>query len=324
MRIHYSRPARGERQFICKGDEARVSRMLSGQYKDLAERLQKTRLGPVRSALAPSFFSIEEYNLRRKPMIGGAFAPREPAYHILKILANQLARELFPENFARQHELRIFRKKGFCIYASYSDFIPDETQTVQRKTAGRERFYDALRGKGDKRYHEVRDELDTAERGLVPGLVELVEKLRSAGIVIMHPEVNYHVHDGRPVFFDVDGLVLNPLVESAKGNVAQSSLLGPIFATMVKVVHGEGEFLFHDESFDRLQKLFSLYFHSFVFQAHGDEFWLTRLRRESAHSYDAMWNASIRRGILPEGIGEAVQIDDKVDRFLEMNRKIRH
>jgi len=323
MRIHYARPARGKRQFICKGDEARVSRMHSGEFKDLAERTQKTPLHPVSSNLAPVFFSIEEYDLRRKPTIKGGFVPREPAYHVLKILANELARELFPEHFARQHELRIFRKKDFCLYASYSDFVPDESRTAQRKIAGRKRFYEALRGKGDKQSHEIRDELDTAERERIPGFAELVEKLRRAGIVIMHPEVNYHLHEGRPVFFDVDGLVLNPLIESAKDNVAQSSLLGPIFATMVKVVHGEGPFMFYDESFDRAQKLFSLYFHSFVSDSYDDQSWLTRLRREPAHSYDALWKASIRRGILPEGIGEAVQVDDKVDRFLEMNRKIR-
>ncbi|NYZ74080.1 ankyrin repeat domain-containing protein [Candidatus Micrarchaeota archaeon] len=221
-------PAR--RRTICKSDEAVVSRLsCKGEferYDGMVERLQKIEYpGPH---MSQSFaFRVGE---------GGRgdflFEQSDRMYHILKFMALDTANALFPGHFLKAHELRVFRKGGAEYAATYSDFVRDLSGAGKRTMEARELFKnEGLR---------VRIAADRREHELTPELGPLMEAVAAAGIIIQHPEANYHLTENGIVFFEVDGIGLPKALDEGKRRFSKTKELDSLdklagmYATILK------------------------------------------------------------------------------------------
>ncbi|MFH1394397.1 MAG: hypothetical protein ABIH29_05975 [Candidatus Micrarchaeota archaeon] len=214
MRIRVAKPPKGKREPICEGDEARVSRITTGKFKGLVERLQ-----PFRPELSPmqkrhlAFCDGQEQEL----IVPGfpfsvmgeedtVFYSTKVSYHVLKALAGRCAFSMFPENFVNTHELRFFQNNDGLQAATYSDFVPDDTGVIARIKAVKERYYAAMRDNNMDASERIKAELDEAELVGNPKIAVIRNQMEELGIFPSHPEANYHLNGGKTVFFEINSI----------------------------------------------------------------------------------------------------------------------
>jgi hypothetical protein len=214
MSIRIKEPVRGlgKRKVICRGDEAKVSRISLGPgKKDLVERIQSINPDPWEQefviSLGPKMPNGVERHL--------AWSAARAAYHLQKFFSLRLAKALFPENFVKCREMRFFTRparSGCWMAAAYSDFVADETGVMARRARNMKQYYRMLYSKDDQESFEhaksFRNQCDETENSLNPALAPLVRRIRTSGIRIAHPESNYHIENGKTILFEVNGISL--------------------------------------------------------------------------------------------------------------------
>jgi len=207
-RIRHAPPIRGERELLCKTDEASVSRMRSPKrYAGMVERLQK----PAESdRLLEMSFGL---TVARESGEGAYdISPEFSANFILRFLALRLARSIHPENFVNVRELRISGRCGWPAGATYSDFVPDETGVMARRAEFSRRFYSS-----DFQADRVAIQLESnaVEHDSNPALANFARIMELSGISVPHPEANYHMAGKRTVFFEVLGVDVHKAFSAA-------------------------------------------------------------------------------------------------------------
>ncbi len=330
MKIRYSQPAKGRREFLCRGDEARVSRILEpGPYEGMAERIQTARLDPKsEDPLFRSHFWVKQHYWDSSHAAN--FSPSLPSYHLLKFLTNCLAYSVFPSNFAAQRELRIFRKGELCVYAAYSDFVPDEGQAIQRKTRTRARYYQTMQERGRYAAFPVREQGDEAERKRIPALIPTIERIENSGIILGHPEVNYHLSGDSLVFFDVDGIILDLALDAVKNDVRSAAILGAVYATLMKTWKGTASDMrekFFDADFSHLQCLLTLNILLSMEQPSLMGTDLNEVQARGIEHYESLWKGFEKgklrcQNALPSSIEAAVQTDPEIEQFFHETRRL--
>jgi hypothetical protein len=206
MSVKIAPPVRGlgKRTALCKGDEARVSRICLGPgKKDLVERVQ-----PFHNDV----FLSQEFAISIRQGYDKVWPPSDAAYHLQKFFSLRLAKALFPENFPECKEIRLFSRFGHMMSATYSDFVADETGVVARRAKNMKQYYRMLYSPTDSEsFGHAKafcSQCDETENKLNPALAPLVRKMHISGIGISHPEANYHIEGGKTVLFEVNGLRL--------------------------------------------------------------------------------------------------------------------
>ncbi len=202
MKISCARPVGGRRELICRGDEATVSRVRGVRgYAGMVERLQ--RIPSYKEAIQLTTFNI--WTARHGDMnLDIAIRPDTTTYHLLRFVSLRFAKAIFPENFVDCHEIRFFREEGHRYAATYSDFVPDDNGVVQRRKRYAEAFYAE---EDEEQQEKIRERMHEKERKMNPSLVPTVRDLREVGgIILAHPEANYHLSDGSLVFFEIEGI----------------------------------------------------------------------------------------------------------------------
>jgi|GEM_PF-4588791 len=206
MSVKIAAPVRGlgKRTVLCKGDEATVSRICPGPgKKGLVERVQ-----PLQS----DTFLGQEFTIPVRLGYDKKWLASDAAYHLQKFFSLRLAKALFPEHFPECKEIRFFARSGHTMAATYSDFVSDETGVVARRAKNMKQYYRMLYSPTDSEsFGHARAfcrQCDETENKLNPALAPLVRKIRTSGISISHPEMNYHIENGKTVFFEVIGLKL--------------------------------------------------------------------------------------------------------------------
>ncbi len=209
MSIVLGRPIRAKKQLICRGDEAKVSRILGGRYKGMVERLQDSSKSRLEDGTPTQLFHIT-VGEDNPSLENQSYTPNTSIlYPVFQFLSLRAAGLMFPGNFVTPRFLRLSSEGGRVISAMYSDFVPDDSGRVQRTNDYRRRFYDDDEHAtwGEKRLFRL--VADDEERKLCPTLLPLVETVEDAGITLAHPEANYQVSGGKIVFFEVQSI--NPL-----------------------------------------------------------------------------------------------------------------
>jgi hypothetical protein len=213
MNVKLCGPVRGigKRTPLCKGDEARVSRICLGSgKKDLVERVQ--------SLHSSNPFSEHDFIILLRPGLGLApdrnirWLPASAAYHLQKFFSLRLAKALFPESFPECKEIRFFARSGRRLAAAYSGFVEDENGVVARRANNMRQYYRILHPQKDTERFEharaFRTQCDERENTLNPALAPLVRRICTSGIIISHPEANYHMQNGKTVLFEANGIRL--------------------------------------------------------------------------------------------------------------------
>ncbi|VVB65904.1 Uncharacterised protein [Candidatus Gugararchaeum adminiculabundum] len=202
-----------------------------------------------------------------------------PLYHLFNYLALKLAGTVFPENFVRVRSLRVIEEEGKLFSVISSDYVGDTSGVIERRNLSKGEFYAAYFGGKRQAAYDLRDAADSEERMRTPGLVQAIAKVQAAGIILEHPEANYHVDEkGNVVFFevkkiDVDGIVgaINRMPEGKQKDLANIYLAGVYmlfveaeFETIKRIGGARGACvemgLFGETSFNRLVKMLSLQF----------------------------------------------------------------
>lgn len=208
-------PPRHRRKLIIQGDEAKVSRIwTSDHHNGLVERIQPIGMrinNDGRLIPAHSFHIQRDTHFASSETPLDIFYAYEERYILLKFLALKFAGAVFPEHFVQSQSLFLCEGNGI----SYSTFVPDETGVLERQKKIRARFSDP-NGFDNKLVLVV--EFDKNENRINPHLEELETRIHNAGIIIPHPEMNYHVAGGKIVFFEVAGIALLEALETAKKN----------------------------------------------------------------------------------------------------------
>lgn len=245
--IRFEEPVRARRRTICRSDEALVSRLSCkpGPEKGREQRLSSARDGELedyhgmveRLQGPPGRLRVMEFHFGAAGEAGFDFFSDFRTYSILKFMALQLGSIVFPDNFVRVHELRIFEKGGKEHYATYSDYIRDENG-AGRRTGEARKLFDAS---PDREMAEcIRMRADAEEHRRTPGLAAAVEKLREAGIIVPHPEANYHISGGNIVFFEVSSIEAGAALALARrryadgGNLEFMDSLAAIHAAILR------------------------------------------------------------------------------------------
>ena len=196
MKILLKGPVKGTRKPLCRTDEAMISRITANsRYNGMVERLQ----------IVGSTETILPFHLYLSGGRQYVTSAESVDYHLLKFLSVHLARVLFPRNFIDLQEIRFFRRDGKVLAATCSDFIPDASEVIERRMRYMRRFYEATDAWEKTGIRELADNM---ERTLCPDFVFFSSRIKVAGVIMDHPEANYHLFDGKPVFFEVDGLNL--------------------------------------------------------------------------------------------------------------------
>ncbi len=199
-------PQIAKREHICNGEEARVSRVW-------------TRNMPWLDGLVERKQQIGRHTGREKTLFHGNDATNsiddsQAHYHYFNYTALKLGRTLFPENFPDLRAHRVFGERGKQVFAYYSAFIPDTTGVIGRRAGNISRYYAIETLEARK---EMRAEADARERLSSSALCRGMDALGKAGIVLDHPEANYHEDGkGNAVFFEVQGLDVPKLVSALK------------------------------------------------------------------------------------------------------------
>jgi hypothetical protein len=198
MLIKYAQPVDGKRELMCRTDEARVCRIRApySPYDGMVERLQTVDDDKL---MHPRFF------FKRSEFSDVYIATSSLHYHYYKFLSLVAAKSLFPENFCDAKELRVFKRRGKLRTAMYSDFVEDGNGVIERRRRYMREFYRLAKDSmGTADCHKAI--MNERERRINPDLAALEEKIGAAGIVIAHPECNYHLSQGSTVFFEIGGI----------------------------------------------------------------------------------------------------------------------
>lgn len=210
MKIRLAGPIEGKRRHIFRGEEAAVSRLTSGPYEGLVERVQTFG--------KPDF--THEFSLHMG-MYRVNYPNNQLEYLLLNVAARQILHALsLGTNAPIIHELRISTNPTRTY--EYTEYVPDTTDTMTRKKAAMAKFKNArkkyaktLLDSDEKIVRTIRDQIDAQERTLLPGLKD-ADAWHENGIYIAHPEVNYHVRKGRPMFFEIGGIEIESLSDSIR------------------------------------------------------------------------------------------------------------
>jgi hypothetical protein len=198
-RIILAPPVRGRRESICKSDEARVGRMIRPEkYAGMVERLQVGDNNPFSKSMKFVIFPSPDGD-NRYPV-----NPADPSNPLLRFLSLRFARSLFPDNFVDMRELRISKKTGGkLVSAMYSDYVPDATGVIPRRDEYFRKFYGTTDGGRQK---NIQQEAMRIEHESCATLSNVSRMMDLAGIIVPYPEFNYHVSNGKVVFFEVLGI----------------------------------------------------------------------------------------------------------------------
>lgn len=230
LSIRLAPPAQGARELICKTDEATVSRVIApGRYAGMVERLQVMEKAGFS---VPMLFHLYH---DRDGVYPYQFSPQDPADQILRFLSLRFAKTLFPDNFVDARETRISRPGGGLVSAMYSGYVPDETGVIARRSLFMSRYYDA---EGEDERRRIQRRFDLEERRSCPDLARAINAMELSGLVIPHPEANYHLSGGDVVFFEVLGIRLRRAFamanELARDPEESFALLSMIHAVMLR------------------------------------------------------------------------------------------
>jgi len=235
MRVCYGEPPAGRRQLLCKGEEATVRRIISGKYEGLVERVQPVSAAPPghEFSLVSSYHGNYLWG-KGNPVVAHNVGAHVGIYHLLKSMALGYANAVMPENFVAPREVRFFRKTNGWVSAAYSDYVPDGTRVIKRRKAAMLRFHRAIKeyrggpaGKETAKEFDrragreplmIRDKSDAMERKLNPQLSSLAKRAYKSGILVPHPEANYHLSKGRTVFFEITALGIPRALSATSGS----------------------------------------------------------------------------------------------------------
>ncbi len=120
----------------------------------------------------------------------------------------RIARLLFPEHVINVRGLKPFGKKAGKLDATpkyYSKYYPLPRKAKADIEHIRRRIEAAHKGKAD--WGKIKEEVkafDKKMREIYPGLIPTAKKLEEAGFVVPHPELNFTVHKGKIMFFEIE------------------------------------------------------------------------------------------------------------------------
>lgn len=238
MAIRLAPPIKARKELICRGDEAKVSRIMSGRYKGMVERLQDSSLSRLEDGTPMQMFHVT-LGEDNPSLENQSNTPNTSImYSLFQFLSLRAAGLMFPGNFLIPRFLHLSSNGESVVSAMYSDFVPDESGRVQRTNDYRRRFYDDGEHAtwGEKRLFRL--VADDEERKLCPALLPLVEAVEDVGIILAHPEANYQVSGGNIVFFEVQSI--NPLLaaeycsEALEDNMPAREILALIHMVALK------------------------------------------------------------------------------------------
>lgn len=320
MKIRCAKPIRGKRKLLCKTDEARISRVFTKDGRELVERLQHF---PESAGSTPTVF-----NLQLSEIYIDHFSQKYSTYHLMKALALETAHSIFPENFLHLHEVRFFSEASQRYAASYSDFIPDETGVIARRRKIMKSYYQT---KDKTARIAIKKRFDRAEHLITPGLEPVIRRAQAAGIAVPHPEANYHLSEGRIVFFEVDTIDLPATVAFARLSDDDSTLglLAIIYASYVRMlayraiqnpaVTPERKELcrsYEDQSLSSLKTVF----HSIFLNREEADRMLHEHFNVVKNHFDGWWGiaAATREyyGVYEESLAMDARTSDEIDRIL--------
>jgi len=230
-----------QRQLICRGDEAVVSRLrrcADPALEGLVERRQP--VAPLNQKLIQKTVHIQG--------IRHILAPNREAYHALLYYAVRIAHLLYPENFVHFRAWRMSRIGRTTHSLIYSDFVPDGNGRIERMGQQARAFYAARDRSGDET-ERIRLRADQEEHRLNPNLPFFKETLACKGIILNHPEANYHLHDGKTVFFEVDGIDFTKLAQLL--DEVQHRILPDVIRLYLALVAWQCEILQEPGALDR-------------------------------------------------------------------------
>jgi len=225
--IKYAPPVKGKRELMCRTDEAMVSRVRApfSSYDGMVERLQAVGI-PQRDKVGEIMF-----NLKFNPRIPGCkYTPCDLMYHLLKFLSLRAAKFRFPDNIVNAAELRLFTRKGTIHSAMYSDFISDDNGVIARRKEAMRKFY---KKKSSQEKFKIVTDADNYEKKMNPDLVQLTRNIRRAGFTLCHPEANYHISNGATVFFEIDRINLDGVLD----NLSPSEMVSDPATQIVLLMH---------------------------------------------------------------------------------------
>lgn len=212
---NYRAPKAISKRFIFKGDEARVTRISCANpfFNGLVERKQQMRVNDT-TKMGFGLF-VGEFTVRitneRDTFLNFSSTNSFLETQIMQFHAMKLANVLFPENFPKTRALR-FSEIGKKVYAHrYSEFVKDDNGTLKRRKSNYGIFY-SMENQDDR--DAFRDATDKSEVSLAPSIVETAKNIGNAGIILSHPEANYHLNGKTPVFFEISEIDLGKIAKS--------------------------------------------------------------------------------------------------------------
>lgn len=198
------------REKICRGEEASVSRIATVAYPfSRAKGLVERRVRHLPNGKVHQVFHICCKHRGRADTSQYSEKKRSPGGEMLSFLALRLSHAIFPENFPRVLALR-YSNSGKTS-AIYTEHVPDLTGTIARKKAGMLEFHNEK----DRLLREaIRANLDLYEREACPAMHTASGTIWNAGIIIPHPEMNYHYDGKNPVFFEANAVFLHKAAQA--------------------------------------------------------------------------------------------------------------
>ncbi|VVB58993.1 Uncharacterised protein [Candidatus Anstonella stagnisolia] len=246
---------------ICTGEEAtvfRINKTGNPFFRSLIERngLAERRLAMLRDNEPVDVASAHKKQVRgsRSHDLGVAvrrFWSGTMAGQVLNFHFMRLANVLFPQHFPKVHALRFCEgREGKMEVRLYTEFVPDGNGAIARKQEALGKFRELM--ESGRSWDYLRLKSDARERSVCKGLKEAAKKVRAAGLLMDHPEANYHEREGVPVFFEVDGVAMKELVEHIKNmpqgrqkdraNAHLAMLIGAIISALAEQFKAKGAF----------------------------------------------------------------------------------
>jgi hypothetical protein len=238
MRVLSKKPVRGRKTLICNGDEALVRRISSkSRYDGMVERIQ-----PIGKN---HFFFDFDLLTSRNPTHplkcvydGFSFHPSGLAYHLVKFFSLAYAHCMLPRNFPTPLEMRVYMDSKGMHAATYTEHVPDEDGAIERRRAASERYYSII--DGDKK-ESIKRKADEEEIRRNPAILDIQRRALEYGITISHPEANYHMRRGEPVFFEVSALDIHHAVMRLNPDSKYAiDILSVLYASCLKCIAWEG------------------------------------------------------------------------------------
>ncbi len=233
MLVTFSPPVKGTRKPIGKSNEASVWTIsgTSTRYDGMVERLQ-----PVVSRPIDQDFGIII------PPYCHLLRPSSSFYHVSRFLALKAAKALFPDNIVDARELRMFMRDGVQHAATYSGFVSDDNGAVQRHAESMRRFYETEFASRQEEMEFIA-KMDRVERAFNPELNWLPDAIRVVGLEPNHPEANYHLSNGKTVFFEINSIDLVKAAEAAlDAGAAGKPAMEAVAAIYALLVHLEARY----------------------------------------------------------------------------------